>query len=337
MTVGAAWWVVGIAFFATLALVLFGLAMALYGAGNRIGSVRLGVLSGCCVVLAVACSLAPLWLDLAADTSLVRTQTDEPGWVQLFNGKDLAGWTKHPQVPGFWRVDENGWLVGSGPVEYTFLATERGDFEDFQLRVEVQVDTPQSDSGVFFRVGFPNWDDFDEAQICADPARPTEQTGGLLTQKGKQRTWVSAAAGLTAAKRWFTLEVIARGDHIITKVNGKVAVETHTTSGNRRGHILLQQAGGQTTVRFKKIEIRELPATPPLAVAPFDAADAKEHQDAWAKQLGIPVEIENSIGMKLRLIPAGEFMMGTPAPILEQLLSEAKDGSCSASPRRAVG
>ncbi|MGD0900612.1 MAG: SUMF1/EgtB/PvdO family nonheme iron enzyme, partial [Thermoguttaceae bacterium] len=52
--------------------------------------------------------------------------------------------------------------------------------------------------------------------------------------------------------------------------------------------------------------------TPPPAVAPFDEKQAKEHQAAWAKHLGLPVEITNSIGMKLVLIPPGEFMMGVP-------------------------
>jgi formylglycine-generating enzyme required for sulfatase activity/serine/threonine protein kinase len=51
---------------------------------------------------------------------------------------------------------------------------------------------------------------------------------------------------------------------------------------------------------------------PPPAIAPFDEKKAKEHQQAWAKYLGVPVEITNSIGMKLVLIPPGEFMMGTP-------------------------
>jgi formylglycine-generating enzyme required for sulfatase activity len=50
---------------------------------------------------------------------------------------------------------------------------------------------------------------------------------------------------------------------------------------------------------------------PPLAVAPFDAAKAKERQDTWAKHLGVPVEMTNSLGMKLVLIPPGEFMMGS--------------------------
>jgi hypothetical protein len=37
---------------------------------------------------------------------------------------------------------------------------------------------------------------------------------------------------------------------------------------------------------------------PPPAVAPFDAKKAKEHQAAWAKHLGVPVELTNSIGTK---------------------------------------
>jgi len=50
---------------------------------------------------------------------------------------------------------------------------------------------------------------------------------------------------------------------------------------------------------------------PPLAKAPFDAAQAKAHQEAWAKHLGIEVETPNSVGMKMVLIPPGEFMMGS--------------------------
>ena len=54
-----------------------------------------------------------------------------------------------------------------------------------------------------------------------------------------------------------------------------------------------------------------IPADPPqLAVAPFDEAQAKRHQQAWADYLGVPVEYTNSIGMKFRLIPPGEFPVG---------------------------
>ncbi len=49
---------------------------------------------------------------------------------------------------------------------------------------------------------------------------------------------------------------------------------------------------------------------PPPAIAPFDSATAQKHQEAWAKHLGVPVEVTNAIGMKLRVIPPGTFAMG---------------------------
>ena len=50
---------------------------------------------------------------------------------------------------------------------------------------------------------------------------------------------------------------------------------------------------------------------PPLAVAPFDAQQARAHQEAWAKHLGVPVEYTNALGVKFVLIPPGEFLMGS--------------------------
>ncbi len=61
------------------------------------------------------------------------------------------------------------------------------------------------------------------------------------------------------------------------------------------------------------LHVAPVAAKPPgLAVAPFDAEEARAHQAAWAEHLGVEVEIENSIGTQLRLIPPGEFMMGSP-------------------------
>ena len=45
------------------------------------------------------------------------------------------------------------------------------------------------------------------------------------------------------------------------------------------------------------------PGAPRPAIAPFDENKAKEHQRRWAEYLKVPVEITNSIGMKLILIP----------------------------------
>jgi formylglycine-generating enzyme required for sulfatase activity/serine/threonine protein kinase len=49
---------------------------------------------------------------------------------------------------------------------------------------------------------------------------------------------------------------------------------------------------------------------PPPAIAPFAATQARKHQEEWAKHIGIEVEVTNSIGQTLVVIPPGRFTMG---------------------------
>lgn len=49
----------------------------------------------------------------------------------------------------------------------------------------------------------------------------------------------------------------------------------------------------------------------PATITLVDEAKAKSLQASWAKKLGVPIEFTNSIGMRLRVIPPGTFMMGT--------------------------
>lgn len=59
---------------------------------------------------------------------------------------------------------------------------------------------------------------------------------------------------------------------------------------------------------------------PPRAIAPFNDEQARQHQEAWAAHLKLPVEFTNTIGMRFRLIPPGEFLMGsTPEEIEAEL------------------
>jgi formylglycine-generating enzyme required for sulfatase activity/serine/threonine protein kinase len=64
---------------------------------------------------------------------------------------------------------------------------------------------------------------------------------------------------------------------------------------------------------------------PPPAIAPFTPAQAKQHQKAWADHLGVPVEFSNSIGMKMVLIPPGEFLMGSSEEEIARTLKEAEE------------
>ncbi len=64
---------------------------------------------------------------------------------------------------------------------------------------------------------------------------------------------------------------------------------------------------------------------PPPAIAPFNPIQAKIHQAAWAKYLGLEVEYTNSIGMKFALIPPCEFTMGSTPAEIEEALKTAGD------------
>src|SRR5215831_13030923 len=135
--------------------------------------------------------------------ALPTCAADDKGWGQLFNGKDLTGWKLHPKPSGqieevitkmkdgkviafegklkdgktvpLWRV-EDGILIGSGPASHLF--SEKDDYENFEYRVEAQIND-KGNSGQYFRTAFgPNFPKGYEAQINATHSDPI-RTGSL--------------------------------------------------------------------------------------------------------------------------------------------------------------
>jgi len=64
---------------------------------------------------------------------------------------------------------------------------------------------------------------------------------------------------------------------------------------------------------------------PPLAKSPLNAEQAKEIQQRWATHLGKDVVETNSIGMKMVLIPPGEFTMGRTEEQFDKTLALFKN------------
>lgn len=62
------------------------------------------------------------------------------------------------------------------------------------------------------------------------------------------------------------------------------------------------------------------PSPPAAAIAPFTAEGAKRYIDTWSKYFKQPAEFENSIGMKFRLIPPGEFDAGASPEEIREVL-----------------
>ncbi|HEY2416081.1 MAG TPA: bifunctional serine/threonine-protein kinase/formylglycine-generating enzyme family protein [Pirellulaceae bacterium] len=79
--------------------------------------------------------------------------------------------------------------------------------------------------------------------------------------------------------------------------------------------------------------IESIRQSPPFALAPFDTAEAVEHQTKWAAYLGVPATYENSLGMKFKLIPPGEYNRGTPVdrvPALQETFKKGAEGKIPA-------
>ena len=74
--------------------------------------------------------------------------------------------------------------------------------------------------------------------------------------------------------------------------------------------------------------------TPPLAKAPFNAEQAKAFQQQWARHIGKPVVYTNSIGMKLVLLPPGEYTMGRTEEQFDKVLEAGRKAGLK--PERAV-
>ncbi len=216
---------------------------------------------GLAVLLFALALLPALGPQAAADDK------DDQGWVQLFNGKDLTGWKLHPK-PGGKIVDvlpveksgrllAYGLLVGSGP--HSHLFSERGDYVNFRYRVEAIIND-KGNSGQYFRTQFgPDFPKGYEAQINATHTDRI-RTGSLYFPKIKELLVLDDAPH--KPNEWFTQEVIAEGNHIIIKVNGKTTVDWKDPENRfQKGHFALQGHDPGTVVKFKKIEVKELPAT----------------------------------------------------------------------------
>ena len=192
------------------------------------------------------------------------------GFESLFNGRDLAGWKRHDNLPGHglagkWTV-EDGMIVGmqDPPGKGGFLTTLR-TFRDFELTLETKIDWP-FDSGIFLRVG----PDGKSHQVTLD-YRPGGEIGGIYCPW--TRGFVHhCPEGIRHFKKdqWNDMRIICEAEppRIRVWLNETLITDfQHTTETTRGippdGTICLQvHPGGQghekSKARFRNIFIREI-------------------------------------------------------------------------------
>jgi hypothetical protein len=192
----------------------------------------------------MAALLAVLWAAAAASAE-APPNTPPPGFIALFNGKDLANW-RESQGQGHWTVAD-GILHYDGKGDS--LKTAR-DYGDVELYVDWKIG-PGGDSGIYLR-GNP------QVQIWDNPIG----SGGLFNnQKNPSRPTEVADRPVG---QWNTFHITIRGDTVTVELNGKVVVDGVTMenySDRSRplpatGPIELQHHGNP--LEFRNIYLKEL-------------------------------------------------------------------------------
>jgi len=219
---------------------------------------------------------------LLAATAQAQTPTPPPGFIALFNGKDLTGWRggdtfdhrKYLDMPAdkraaqdaAWTDDmakhwsaQNGEFVNDGHGKY---ATTEKDYGDFEFLIEYKT-VPKADSGIYLR-GVPQvqiWDSTEKEKF------------NLGADKGSGGLWNNSAGApgkdpLALADKpfgeWNKFRVIMVGARVSVWLNDTLVVD-HANMENfydrkkpvpAKGPIELQTHGGE--IRWRNIFLREI-------------------------------------------------------------------------------
>ncbi len=245
--------------------------------------------------LAARASALTLLVALALLLAAGSAGAQEPGFISLFNGRDLANWDGNPLL---WSV-QDGVIVGRRVIAEkpdkgnTFLIWKGGRPANFELRASFRLlsnnGTGWANSGIQYRsrvVDPEHWvvrgyqADMDGSGkyvgqlyeegyrgFLALPGQRVRITGG---EGGKPRIDVlgqtAEPAAIRAAIRaqgWNTYVIIAEGNHLRQYFNGLLTAEaTDLDQANAAasGVIALQlHAGLPMTVQFKDILLKPLP------------------------------------------------------------------------------
>jgi hypothetical protein len=182
---------------------------------------------------------------------------DADGWITLFNGKDLTGWSGDPNI---WRV-KDGYIQGQvDKIGYnTFLVYDH-PFSEFIL--EAKFILPKGgNSGIQYRSVVKDPKKWVVGGYQADigagwfGALYEEQGRGVLIKADPE------VAKIVKADDWNQYVIEAQGSKLKQTVNGKVSGEIDDTNAKARadGVLALQyHAPGNFEIRFKDIRIKPL-------------------------------------------------------------------------------
>lgn len=221
--------------------------------------------------------------EAAAEVAATATAGEA---IELFNGKDLAGWSKRGGA-GTYAV-EDGAIVGrSAPDTFNTFLRSDDEYDDFELELDFKIDDPKFNSGVQIRSHTRPEQRGDVVygyQVEIDPRPDRAWSAGIYFEGGTEDRpagWLNDLSDNEAARdafrlgQWNHLRIRADGRRIQTWLNGVPAADFTDTDNEAfipSGFVALQvhSVGGvkqPKEVRWKNIKLT------PLAGGGSTAAD----------------------------------------------------------------
>jgi 3-keto-disaccharide hydrolase len=189
--------------------------------------------------------------------SYMPPASSETGWVTLFDGKSLNGFSKIGDAN--WRVEDGAIVADRGN---GFLVSNNS-YGDFQIRAEFWVE-PDSNSGVFIRCTDPEKVTAENAyEVNIWDMRPDPSYGtGAIVNVAKVDPMPKAGG------KWNVYEITAKGSTFTVVLNGQKTVDGVQNAKLANGRIALQHGPGSKddkgvandkgVVKFRKVEIKPL-------------------------------------------------------------------------------
>ncbi len=211
--------------------------------------------------------------------ALFSCNATEDGWITLFDGETLEGWTASEHTDS-WKIEE-GAIITNGERSHLFYTGDVPDhnFKNFEFSVDVKT-KPESNSGIYIHTKFQEegWPyDGYECQVLNSngPGDYVEHkmTGSIYAIRN---VWKS----VTADNEWFNYRIKVEGKTIQTFINGELAAEyTEPDEAYRpesfagrllgSGTFAFQCHDPGSVVAYKNIRVKPLaddlptPGTPP--------------------------------------------------------------------------
>ena len=250
-----------------------------------------------------------LCVCLAAAVSTVSAEV-EPGFVSIFNGRDLSGWEGATDT---YCVSPEGYLTctqkdGVGESGAKNLWTEK-DYENFVIRFDVKL-PPNANNGLGIRCPANGWCSREGIEIQLLDDRGSDYTNPDGSRKLQDVHYTGSVYGvvppkfkpngdsyLNAPNEWNSVEVTANGPKIKVVLNGTTIVDADVSAysvygvnppdairrpglHNAKGR--LHWCGHGHNIFWRNIRIKELPSVPwpegpkPVLASSFgwNAADA---------------------------------------------------------------